>query len=205
MPQPNYPPPTNEGGAIIEPRQLFRWLDINPQGGPLTRIRKYLILPAFHTAVDIYIPFYSSIFISIACEAPNNFSIQNKNWWPTAPSYFLVIMYTNEDNTVVRYKFWDNIGEVIFFDIPFYNGQKIKKNFRWEIWSIDNDPLLVENPADITIDTSVLGDYDYRYKDDILLADNDNTNFDFTSETVINKMSNIPIVWPTPSVPILNS
>ena len=73
MPQPNYPPPSNEVGATTQPRQLQRWIDVNPQGGKLSRARYYIGLPVFSQAVSW--KGVSDIVAAFNFEAPNNFSI----------------------------------------------------------------------------------------------------------------------------------
>lgn len=71
MPEPLHPPFAS--GSITIPRQLQRWLDINSQGGELTRSRFYLTLPAFSVSVN-WIG-VSDIVAAFNFESPKNFSI----------------------------------------------------------------------------------------------------------------------------------
>jgi len=63
------------------------------------------------------------------------------------------------------------VGEVIYGSVTPYAGQKIAKNFRFEVWSTNSSPAVQVNP--IQIYTSVLGGVDYRYGADFQLIGND--------------------------------
>lgn len=177
--EPNYPPPSNEEGAVIQPRQLNRWLDINPQGGALSRTHKYLTIPAF-TSVDRW-DGYSQIVTSFNCEAPNNFSLKPFSA-PANPNFVLCISY-RVGETVTRYLLWDAVGsEMPYF--PLYEGQLIKKNFRLEVWNTAQG--VASNASDIYIYTSVLGGKDYMYADDSVLKafDAQVTNFWYNATAI---------------------
>ena len=45
-------------------------------------------------------------------------------------------MWKDSIGNTHRYKMWENVGEVLYFSVPNYSGQLIKKNFRFEIWSV---------------------------------------------------------------------
>jgi len=51
MPQQQYPPFSSDTGGSMNPRQLNRWIDKSPQGGPLKRTQGYVPLPTFDQAV----------------------------------------------------------------------------------------------------------------------------------------------------------
>jgi len=167
MPEQSHPP--YDAGAISTPRQLNRWLDVNPQNGPLNRTRKYITVPAF--SIDSTWLGYSYIVGEYHYEAPNNFSLVDVVP-PVSPNYTCCISYVESDNTVVRYSLWRADDVVIYVEIPVYTGQKILKNFRIEMWSTNNPTM--SQATDIQINTSVLGEYDYRYALDSKLVDNDN-------------------------------
>lgn len=71
MPNPARPP--FYPGAVINPRTVNRWLDVNPQGGALTRAKAFIELPSF-TANNNW-DGYSNIVTAFNFEAPNGFSI----------------------------------------------------------------------------------------------------------------------------------
>lgn len=172
MPEPLSPPPTNEYGAVIQPRQLQRWLDIN-NITQLTRTQAYITLPTFSQPVTWN--GYSDIVAAFNYEGPNNFTLVS----PPAvisPNYVLCIMWTTS-GTVYRYSLWRGVGEVINFNIPMYAGQKIGKNFRFEVWSTPSTPAV--QATTLQFYTSVLGNVDYRYGCDFTLvsADPEVTNF----------------------------
>lgn len=131
MPPPINPPPSNEPGAISNPRMLNRWLDINPVF-PLKRTETFWLLPAFN--VNSNWLGYSDIVAAFNYVAPNNFTI-NDFVVPTNPNYVACVMWVDSHHVVHRYKLWEDVGEVFFFTIPVYTGQLIKKNYRIEIWS----------------------------------------------------------------------
>jgi len=70
MPYPSQPP--FEAGALLQPRQLQRWLDVN-KVSKLTRTETYWILPAF--SVDNNWLGYSQLVAAFNFTATNNFSL----------------------------------------------------------------------------------------------------------------------------------
>lgn len=181
MSAPLSPPPTNEAGAITQPRQLQRWLDVN-RVTHLTRTQAYITLPAF--SVNTTWQGYSDIVAAFNFEGPNNFSLRGfSGIEPTdIPNYLLCIMWRDSSGNVYRYKLWSGVGEVVYFDIPVYSGQKIAKNFRFEVWSTNSTPAVQATP--ISIYTSVLGNVDYRYGSDFLLVSGDGIVTDFNASVV---------------------
>jgi hypothetical protein len=175
MSYPLVPPPLNDTGAWQIPRTLQRWLDINPITH-LTRTQAYITLPAFNVNVNWL--GYSDIVASFNYEGPNNFSLIGFNIEPSStPNYLLCIMWKDSKDNVNRYKLWSGVGEILYFNIPVYAGQKIGKNFRLEIWSTNNTPAIQTN--NIQVYTSVLGKQDYRWGTDFTLVSTDGlgTNF----------------------------
>lgn len=173
--QPLSPPPTDEAGAITQPRQLQRWLDINPVS-QLTRTQAYITIPSFSIA-NTWMG-YSTIVATYNFEGPNNFSLKAlTGLLPTTPNYLLCVMWIDGSGNTHRYALWTGVGEVMPFAEVLYTGQLIKKNFRLEVWSTDNTPLVQVLP--INLYTSVLGNVDYRYGSDFVLVGNDGeqTNF----------------------------
>lgn len=154
-------PPYN----ITQPRLLNRWLDVNPQNGPLGRVRAYFNLTGFNIPVSW--GGYSDIVGVYNYTSTNNFSIKNYASLVNDGSYTLCVMYTNSNNTVVRYRLIDGVGAIIYGAIPKYTGQSIKKFFRLEVWST---PVTANQTAQIQFITSVLGTQDYRFSLDIVLA-----------------------------------
>ncbi len=132
MPQPVAPPPSDEAGAILNPRQLQRWLDVNPVP-VLTRTKSYITLPAF--SVTAGFKGYSEIVAAFNYAASNNFTLKSVTV-PASPNYVACVMWVDSEYNVYRYRLWENVGEVFYFDIPLYTNQKIGKNFRIEIWNV---------------------------------------------------------------------
>lgn len=137
MPSPVAPPPSNEPGALTQPRQLQRWLDVNVVP-VLTRTQGYFILPAF--SVDAEWRGYSDIVAVFNYTATNNFSLKGLVA-PANPNYLACIMWVDDEYNVHRYKLWADVGEVLYVDIPLYTNQLIKRNFRIEIWSTGPDTV----------------------------------------------------------------
>lgn len=131
MPAPSQPP--YEAGALLQPRQLQRWLDVN-KVNKLTRTQTYWTLSSF--SVDCEWLGYSTIVAAFDFVATNNFSLPLDYDIPSNPNFCPCIMWVDEDYTVYRYRLWGNVGEVMWFSAPLYSGQLIKKNFRIEIWSV---------------------------------------------------------------------
>lgn len=173
MPIPPSPPFVST--ATQQPRQLQRWLDINPQGGALQRTQTYITLPVFSVAVSW--KGYSEIVASFNFEAPNNFSFRSLSNLPVSPNYALAVSWYDSEGNSQRYFLWKSVGEVIFFEEILYISQLIKKNFRFEIWS--TNVANCSNTTAINFYTSVLGILDYRYGTDSALvnADTEVTNF----------------------------
>lgn len=166
------PPPISDKGAWSIPRMLQRWLDINPIG-KLTRTETFITLPSF--SVDVTWQGYSDIVASFNFEGPNNFSLTGFNIKPSpTPNYLLCVMWKTISGQVYRYKLWSGVGEAVYENIPLYSGQKIGKNFRFEIWSTNSTPA-VQSTA-ITIGTSKLGQLDYRWGQDGALVNSDGQN-----------------------------
>ena len=175
MPDTNYPP--FESGALAIPRQLNRWLDKNPQGGPLRRVDTYITLPVFSVA-DTWIG-YSDIVTSFNFECAYNFSLTLNYIVPANPNYVLCVSY-RVGNTVTRYMLWDATGSEMNRDIPMYAGQPIKKNFRFEVWNTSQGA--VSQATEFKFYTSKLGSIDYRFGADYALATDGGqvTNFNAT-------------------------
>jgi len=185
MSAPLVPPPASDYGALTYPRMLQRWLDTNPVT-KLGRVGSYITLPSFSQAVDWL--GYSDIVAAFNFKAPNNFSLKSLSSLPINPNYLLCIMWIDSSTnpyTVHRYAIWKNVGEVLYFNVPLYTGQLIKKNFRFEIWSTNSTPTIQTLPINFT--TSVLGGIDYRWGNDFQLVNSDtiNTNFNCNTEEII--------------------
>lgn len=131
---PKVPPPITDVGAWTVPRTLQRWLDPNPITR-LTRTQAFITLPSF--SVTTIWGGYSDIVAAFNYEGPNNFSfVPTTLPTPINPGYLLCVMWKDSIGNTHRYKMWENVGEVLYFSVPNYSGQLIKKNFRFEIWSV---------------------------------------------------------------------
>ena len=183
---PQQPSPPFVSGALTDPRELQRWLDVNPQGGGLRRIQEYLTLPAFSQAVTWR--GYSEIVAAFNYEGPNNFSLTPFSV-PVNPNYALAIMWRDINNVTHRYWLWMGVGEKIYFPQVLYTQQVIKKNFRFEVWSTNSSPAVQVLP--LTFYTSVLGNYDYQWMLDTSLVNNDPEVINFQN---INGPTVFPVI-----------
>lgn len=174
MPSPLVPPPLNDPGALTWPRMLQRWLDDNPVTR-LTRTSTYIQLPIFNQGVYTWNG-YSDIVAAFNFEGPNGFSLQNIVP-PTNPNYACCIAYVVNSTVVTRYLLWDATGSVLPGSITPYVNQPIKKNFRLEVWNTSQG--IASETAGVTIYTSKLGNFDYRYASDgnLITPDAISTNF----------------------------
>lgn len=142
MPFPPISPFSNEAGAIMQPRQLQRWLDVNPIHA-LTRIQSYIELPVFSIVSEW--KGYSEIVGVFNYTSTKNFSLKSFSEI-LDPNYVACIMWVDDEYNVYRYKLWENVGELFYFPIELYNDQLIKSNFRIEIWNVaPTGPLLEFN------------------------------------------------------------
>jgi hypothetical protein len=181
MPQPNYPP----GPGVTQPRHLIRWLDVNYQGGQLTRTQSYITIPTFSFASNWNQ--VSDIIAAYWYLAPNNISLIAADTILDDIGYVFCVMYI-EDDIVYRYKL-NNDYRAIMPDFPMYTDQVIKKKFRIEIWNCDVQFTTVA-PA-IRIYTSKLGNVDYRYGDDFTLVNPLTVQTNFQTPNL-----DLPLVFP---------
>lgn len=196
MPDFDHPPFVPE--ATQQPKQLQRWLDINPLGGPLGRAQTFIVMPGF--GINPTWSGYSDIIGTYNYEGPNNFTLtsaQTTDIGGGASNYTLCIMWKDINNVTHRYSLRRDPNDVIFFNIPVYAGQLIKKNFRFEIWSVDN---IARQLSDIIFYTSVLQNIDYRWSDDLPLVNPDTLNEVFNSVNIGTPIS-LPFVFPNNSTP----
>lgn len=198
MPFPLTPPPAFDTAAYSIPRQILRWIDKFPIR-KLARTESYITIPTFNIAYTWN--GYSDIVASFNFEGPNNFSLKSLPAIDT-PNFFLCISWRTVSGLVYRYALIQNVGEVIFFNIPTYAGQLIKKNFRLEVWSTTQGSPAVNTTA-TNIYTSVLGGVDYRWGNDFQLVsnDNENDNFGFSNNGYAFAL---PFVWPVGSYSTAN-
>ncbi len=165
MPAPSNPPPADEAGAIVQPRTLNRWLDINPVH-QLTRTETFLTVPVF--SVDTTWLGYSQLVAAFNFAGSNNYTLKSFSA-VVNPNYCLCIMWEDANRVTHRYALWWDVGEVFYFDCPLYTGQLIKKNFRFEIWSVEDSAVVSQSTA-LTFYTSVRGNKDYMWADDSALS-----------------------------------
>jgi len=173
MPEQSYPP--YAAGALTSPRQLNRWLDVNPQNGALQRTRGYIVLPTFNQAVTWR--GYSEIMATWNFASSNSFTLKDITALPTSGNYVLCIAYQLA-GVVYRYKLCGPDG-VFYEALVDYDGQLIKNNFRFEVWSVA-DAAVSETTAH-TLYTSKRGNQDYSQGVDFQLVANDGLISDFQS------------------------
>ena len=197
MPEPLHPPYV----STQQPRQLDRWLDVNSQNGPLTRVRGYFQIPSFNAINNVWLGF-SHILARIEYSSPNSFSFIKLPDFSNL-NFFFCISWLDSNNVNHRYTLNGNVGEVIYFDTVPYTNQVIPKNFRLEIWS--TYPGHTEYPVNltpITIYTSKLGIVDYRFGTDFLLfpVNNFNTKL-WQQNTNMDGSFPLPLVFNMPWTP----
>ena len=173
MPPPLVPPPTSDIGAMTVPRYLQRWLDVNAITH-LTRTSTFISLPAFTQSISTWSG-YSDIIYAFNFESPNVISLKGYTY-PVSSNYTLCVSYQIQ-GVVTRYILWYASGTILPGSFPLYNGQPLKKNFRFEIWNTSQGA--VNEPVGATFYTSKLGPFDYRYGSDSTLVNPDPivTNF----------------------------
>jgi hypothetical protein len=130
MPSPSNPP--FEAGALLQPRQLQRWLDCN-KVNKLTRAETYLELPAFSIITSWR--GYSEIIGVFNFASERNFTFKNLEA-PLNPNYVACVAWLDDSGNMVRYSLWRHDDDVFYFPLAPYTKQKVKHNFRIEIWSV---------------------------------------------------------------------
>ena len=188
MPDNTYPPYSGNSGAMVVPRQLTRWIDVNPQGGNLRRCETTITLPVF--SVGNSWNGWSDIVATFNFEATNNFSLRLLYDAPLAPNYVLCISY-HIGSTVTRYMLWEANGHTLNY--PLYNGEPIKKNFRLEVWNTSQGAT--SETSTFSFITSVKQNIDYRFGSDAGLA---------TASGVITDFENVAGVVAYPTTGLLD-
>ncbi len=189
MPYPLVPPPAGDTGALVWPRMLQRWLDVN-RITKLTRTSTYIQLPVFNQGANTWIG-YSDIVEAFNFEGPNNISFSSFVT-PVNPNYSLTVAY-RVGTQVVRYTLWNAVGSVITVNTVPYTGQPILKNFRLEVWNSSQGAASEANG--VVIYTSKLGGIDYRWGGDSVLVGSDVppcTNF-YNINNVVQLLN--PSLW----------
>jgi hypothetical protein len=87
---------------------------------------------------------------------------------PSDPNFVACIAWKPTSNTIVRYKLWQNVGEILY--VPLYNGEKIPAIFSIEIWNVkpenitegvliteDGKILITEDDKEILLEGSEIG------------------------------------------------
>ena len=158
-------PPYN----ITQPRQLVKWLDVNSQNGQLTRCRYNIYIPTFNIVNPNQFIFTSDIIGTFAYSCPNSFSLLDLSKLPTGnPGYKITIAYQTSAGVFRYFLAGQQVGTLpLLMQLPQYNGQLIKPNFRIEIWSDGANATLTSS---IVLPTSVMQNVDYRYGADTALA-----------------------------------
>jgi hypothetical protein len=72
---------------------------------------------------------------------------------PDSPRYCACVSWKPTSTTIVRYKLWEDVGEILYVDL--YNGETIPADFSIEIWNVKPTSSTVSNEI-ITEDGLVL-------------------------------------------------
>lgn len=158
MPEPQHPP---YGIGALQPRTLVRWLDVNPQNGPLSRARYYIRIPAFAPMITQGAYDYYGV---------RKFSIKDLSGIPFGLGYAVCLVFQDKYGNVSRYTLNPDTVNIPW-SIPMYNGQPIPPNFRIEIYpsyilSSTGPFQPINQQNDFLMLTSVMLGQDYRYADD---------------------------------------
>lgn len=167
MPEQTHPPYVS--GATTIPRQLQRWLDVNPQNGRLRRTETYVQVPTFN--INHVWNGYSEIVGEYHFSSPNQLSLKLlniANLIPSGTNYTLCVSYISGVGTVQRYSLIRGQGDLFYFNLPPYDGQRLINEFAIEIWNTSQ--VTCSEVVTTTIYTSVIGNLDYRYGVDGPLA-----------------------------------
>lgn len=71
---------------------------------------------------------------------------------PPNDSCIISVSYPVGINKSVRYKLWENVGEVLL--CPLYTGQRIGPGAYFELWSVEDSPVIATE--DILVETSLV-------------------------------------------------
>jgi hypothetical protein len=167
MAEQSHPPYVS--GATTIPRQLERWLDINPQNGPLRRTETFIQVPVFN--INHVWNGYSEIVGEYHYSSPNNLSLKllnTANVIPVDTNYTLTVSYIVSPGVVKRYSLIRSANDFFYFDLPVYSGEFISSDFSIEIWNTSS--VICSETTLTTLYTSVKGNLDYRYGVDTALA-----------------------------------
>lgn len=214
--EPSHPP-----FNVTQPRQLFRWLDVNAQGGPLTRTRGLIQFGGQSVnALFSWNGYYSDKIAQFNFTGAKNFSllqdagfiafIQRMTLSTGLAGVFLVNIDLADHaadlgvgnipiNDVIRYSLTPH-ANTVGFTFPAYTGQPMKgQYFQIEFWTCGLDQVPQDFHVDlnqlVTFVTSVLGaQQDYRYGDDFTICSNQPT---FTNQFAQTSFGHLD-VWGLP-------
>ena len=108
---------------------------IRQEGRYGKKIIHYISIPTF--SFDNVWKGSSEIIKKFYFTVDKNFSILKL---PTPSGNFCPCIAWKSGNSIVRYKLWENIGELLY--VPLYNGKIINKNFYIEIWTTNSTPIV---------------------------------------------------------------
>jgi hypothetical protein len=104
---------------------------------PLSFVQKHpvkIVIPVFDEVPSLW-PGASHIIKQYQVITDSNFALKMPIDNPPVLSFNICVSFQEEDGTVVRYKLWENIGEVIPH-VELYSGQILLKNTKIELWTI---------------------------------------------------------------------
>lgn len=181
------------------PPYLNRWLNTNLVS-PIKRARTWLTVPAFSIA-HVWNG-YSKIVGCFDFNAGHNFCLVGADLvFPASPNYVMCISYTTSGRSVVRYKLWEGVGEIIYDTaIPLYDGQLIQAQCRFEIWNTAVTPAVQAD--DITFYTGVASLVDTVWNTDSALASASALITTLQQDAVAGDFA-VPLTFP--NSPTLNS
>jgi hypothetical protein len=115
-------------------RQVTRWLELFPVRR-FGLLDTYFIIPAFEIT-DIPITDVNDSYIITQFNAELGYNVSFKTITkPDGVDDFCLCVKYREDDVVTRYKLWSGVGEIMWDSIPDYNGEVIKGNMCFEVWT----------------------------------------------------------------------
>lgn len=115
-------------------RIIPRWLELYPVR-LFDLLDTYFVIPAFEiTDIETTDVNDSYIITQFNAAFTNNVSLKTVRKPDNVDDFCLCVKY-REDDVVTRYKLWSGVGEVMWDSIPEYNGEIIKSNMVFEVWT----------------------------------------------------------------------
>lgn len=101
---------------------------------PITMVGSYVSVPPFNYTIPTPWLGASYIVAEFAFNISRSTVIKALSGVPTSPSFLLAVRTTDNQGRTVRYKLWEDVGEVLYADL--YQKNTISPSFVLEAWTI---------------------------------------------------------------------